>query len=275
MKAAKIQITNWDKACLYDVNGFDLEKGDMVIVKNDLGNELGEVLGLEDVDVENFKTEEGKEPKVVLRMATAADLEKVPDDEKRNAALAECKALVEKYGLEMKLVDVHFSYDGSKLTIGFIADGRVDFRELAKELTRKFNRTIRLQQIGIRDEAKICGDCGHCGKPLCCKKFLKEFVSITSEMAEIQQCEHRGSDRISGVCGRLMCCLAYEEKGYKDLVKDMPAIGAMVNVDGKRGEVIGHHYLKRSVDVKFPDPDGRNGYTIIEVDLDRNKKKGV
>jgi len=271
MKAAKIQITIWDKPGLYDTNGFDLGIGDKVIVKNDLGLELGEVLGFDQVDVEEFNQE--KELKTVVRKATAVDSDKILDEDKRRKSLLECKAMVEKNNLEMKLVDVHFSFDGSRLTVAFIADGRVDFRELAKELTRKFNRTIRLQQIGIRDEAKICGDCGHCGKPLCCRKFLTEFVSITSEMAEVQQCEHRGSDRISGCCGRLMCCLAYEEKGYKDLAKSMPAIGTMVNVDGKRGEVVSHHFLKRSVSVKFMDDDGKGGWTIVEVDLDRNKKK--
>jgi cell fate regulator YaaT (PSP1 superfamily) len=143
-------------------------------------------------------------------------------------------------------------------------------------LTRHFNKSIRLHQVGIRDEAKISGDCGHCGRQLCCKKFLKDLVSITSEMAEVQQCVHRGSDRLSGICGRLMCCLAYEEEGYREMFEKMPAIGAKVNVDGRRGLVVGHHMLKQTVDVEFDAEKGEsvNGSdkVVVEVDLNRNKK---
>lgn len=275
MRVAKVQLANWDKVYNCDSSELELSVKDKVIFKADLGNELGVVTDFFEADIEVINAKPENALKVIIRKATQDDLDKLPDEEKKASVLADCKKAVIKYDLDMKLVDVLFSLDGSRLTIAFIADGRVDFRDLVKELTRTFNRTIRLQQIGIRDEARLCGDCGHCGKPLCCRGFLKDFISITSEMAEVQQCEHRGSDRISGACGRLMCCLAYEEAGYRDMAKSMPPIGKMVNVDGKRGEIIGHQYLKRSVRVKFQDEDGKGGYSISEVDLDRNKKKEV
>jgi cell fate regulator YaaT (PSP1 superfamily) len=129
---------------------------------------------------------------------------------------------------------------------------------------------IRLTQIGIRDEAKMRGDCGHCGRELCCRGFIRDFESITSEMAEAQQVVHRGSERISGVCGRLMCCLSYEQLGYREMAAKMPAIGQRVNVDGKRGVVAGVHVLKQTVDVEFTDQ--KEGRTLLEVDLNRHKK---
>jgi cell fate regulator YaaT (PSP1 superfamily) len=149
----------------------------------------------------------------------------------------------------MKVVDAHFSFDGGRLIFPFIADGRVDFRQLVKDLTHHFQKSIRLQQIGIRDEAKITGDFGSCGRQLCCKTHLKSLVSITSELAEVQQIAHRGSERLSGQCGRLRCCLAYEGKNYEELASNLPAIGSTIKTPQGKGEVIGWHTLKQTVDV--------------------------
>ncbi len=289
MKVAQIQFTPWDKIYNFDPNGLDIKEGDYVIVETDLGMEMGKVSGFKEIlgdeirlaeddnliEAQEKKEEPKRELKPILRKALPTDLEKLPDYKEKRRALSFCKDLVEKHELPMKLVDVHFSFDDSRITFAFIADGRVDFRELVKELTRHFNRSIRLQQIGIRDEAKLMGDYGHCGKQLCCRTFLKDLASITSEMAEAQQCVHRGSDRISGVCGRLMCCLAYENEGYEELAKKMPPIGVKVNVDGKRGIVVGHHILKQTVDVEFDDEEknGKGNHKIvIEVDLNRHNK---
>lgn len=254
-------------------------------MKTEVGMEIGEVVGLkEDLGEKGGcgcpKKKEGcqncksvdREIKPILRVADSADLEKIAKKEKIEDASDFCKKLIKKYGLPMKLSGVHFSFDGARATFAFISDSRVDFRDLVKDLTRYFNRGIRMQQIGIRDEAKIMGDYGHCGKPLCCRKFLTGFASITSDMAETQQCAHRGSDRISGACGRLMCCLSYEEKGYEESAKKMPPIGAKVSVDGKKGIIIGRHILKQSVDVKFEPGKGDERPVIAEVDLNRNKK---
>ncbi|MFH0892712.1 MAG: regulatory iron-sulfur-containing complex subunit RicT [Candidatus Falkowbacteria bacterium] len=295
MKLAQIQFTPWDKVYNFSANDLNLSEGDKVVVRTDMGIEIGEVVGfvegeanveeekksVTNIAADNTETpgnpeetaeaNESKEIKPVLRVATDRDMEKVPNLAEKKKALDYAKDLKDKQNLPMKFIDVHFAFDGSRITFAFIADGRVDFRELVKELTRHFGRTIRLQQIGIRDEARVTGDIGHCGQELCCRGHLNNLVSITSEMAELQQCSHRGSDRISGICGRLMCCLAYEQAGYEHLRGSMPPIGTKVNVDGKRGVIVGHHTLKQSVDVEFA---GENGaVTVIEVDLNRDKKK--
>lgn len=307
MRVAEVQISPWDKPHFYSCGDLDLARGDKVIVKNDQILDLGTIISFSEIadeqtekenkteiavetdDKKASKAENGEITKAaeeievtpsnredfdiqpIVRKLTHHDLDKMTNSEDRKKALEFCIATKEKLGLSMKIVDVHFSFDGSRITFAFIADGRVDFRELVKDLTRHFGRTIRLQQIGIRDEAKVMGDFGHCGKQLCCRKFLKNFKSITSEMADLQQCAHRGSERISGICGRLMCCLAYEEEGYEDLLKKLPAIGTKVNVDGKKGVIVGHHVLKQSVMVEFSGDNGERG-TIAEVDINRNKK---
>lgn len=280
MKVAQIQFSSWDKVYYFSLNNLDIKVNDQVVVKTDIGEEIGKVIALSDVNEEEFykknksdgDDKEKREIKPVLRFVTERDLDSLPSKKDKLDALEYAKSMKEKYNLEMKFLDVHFSFDKSRVTFAFIADGRIDFRNLVKDLTRHFGRSIRLQQIGIRDEARICGDCGHCGRPLCCRGHLKNLDSITSEMSEIQQCSHRGSDRISGICGRLMCCLAYEQAGYEELFKKMPPLGKKVDVDGKKGEVIGHRTLKQCVMVKFPGEKGE-GYTITEVDLNRNKTK--
>lgn len=286
MKIAQVKFVSWDKEYNFSLNGLDLEIGEKVIVKTELGMELGEIAGFAEIDPKKIKIDEqvaedaaaenpdstDKAIKPIIRKATMHDLDKMPGLKERKEALEVCRKIKDKYGLAMKFVDAHFSYDGSRITFAFIADGRIDFRELVKELTRNFGKSIRLQQIGIRDEAKISGDIGHCGKALCCRGHLRQLESINSEMAELQDCSHRGSDRISGICGRLMCCLAYEQSGYEELAKRLPPMGAKVNVDGKRGVVVGHHILKQAVDVEFKD-NGENSGIVVEVDLDRHKKK--
>jgi len=272
MQIVKIQLFPWDRPVYADPLEFKLKKSQFVLFRHENGPEIGEVVGFEEVDIEKHIKTNG-ELFQVLRLANQDDQDRLLSPEKKHEILHAAKRLAVMYQLDMKLVDVAMSFDGSKITLAFIADGRVDFRELVKDLSRQFGKTIRLQQIGIRDEARLCGDCGHCGRTLCCKGNIKEFISITSEMAEAQQCEHRGSDRISGCCGRLMCCLSYEEKGYIDLGKDMPKVGTSVNVDGRKGEVINRQILKRTVNVKFPDKETRSGYIIQSVDLDRKKKE--
>ncbi|MFH1822436.1 MAG: regulatory iron-sulfur-containing complex subunit RicT [Patescibacteria group bacterium] len=292
MKIVQIQFAPWDKIYNFDPNNLELEAGDSVVVKTELGTEIGRVVSFKEVDkkylkaaekkVESDKPADGvdlvepgkeeiiKEIKPVLRKATSIDLGKLVKEEEKNKAFSFCRKMIDKQGLPMKLVDVHFAFDGSRVTFAFIADGRIDFRELVKDLTRHFSKSIRLQQIGIRDEAKLMGDFGHCGRKLCCKKFLHNLESITSEMAERQQVVHRGSERISGICGRLMCCLAYEEAGYQELAKKLPLVGTKVNVDGKRGVVVGQHILKQTVNVEFPGEKGEAS-SVVEIDINRNK----
>ncbi len=301
MKVARIQFVPWDKSYYFTYGDLDVRPGDRVIVKTEMGIEMGTIIGLSDVGEKelgklkkmqndessgengesNGNTPDGGEEaelqdgdvtvKPILRRANASDLEKLPSADEKARALEYVRQAKKKYGLPMKFIDVYFSFDSSRITFAFIADGRVDFREMVKDLTRYFGKTIRLQQIGIRDEAKIMGDVGHCGRCLCCRGHLTQLESITSEMAEAQQCSHRGSDRISGVCGRLMCCLAYEQGGYESLATKFPPIGTKVNVDGKRGTIVGYHTLKQSVSVELINDNGESG-AVIEVDLNRKKK---
>src|SRR6056297_1538762 len=256
MNTAEVKRIDWDNLYYCDYNGISLESGDHVVLKTESATEIGKIVGFSSAKEKNGS---------IIRKATQRDFEKTPNEKRKKECLAYCKDMIKKHKLPIKLIDVHFSFDGSRMTFAFIADGRVDFRNLLKDLTAEFNCNIRLTQIGIRDEAKMMGDCGHCGKILCCKKFIKDFKSITSEMAESQQISHRGSDRISGICGRLMCCLGFEEESYKELSKNLPPLGAKINVEDKKGKVVGHHIIKQSVDVELPAQNGEES-TIVEVD---------
>jgi cell fate regulator YaaT (PSP1 superfamily) len=267
MRVAKIQFAKWDKAYDFLPGTLNLGKGDLVVVETELGQEIGEVVALYDLEGERNPSE--PEIKPVSRLATPDDLGRLPSAKEKQEALSLCRQMIEKRELPMKLVDVNFSFTGNRVNFAFIADGRVDFRELVKDLTTHFNKLIRLTQIGIRDEARFSGDCGHCGRQLCCRGFLKDFSSIGSDMAEAQQVIHRGSERISGCCGRLMCCLSYEYQGYKEMAAKLPPIGEHITVEGKRGVVIGCHVLKQTLDVEIQ--DSREGRSIIEIDY-KNKK---
>jgi len=165
----------------------------------------------------------------------------------------------------MKLIDCYCSFDSNRLTFSFIADGRVDFRNLVKELTKQFKKTIRLQQLGVRDEAKLTGDIGSCGRGLCCQGHLKELGNVSTEYAKDQMIAHRGSDRLSGQCGRLKCCLAYEEDFYKEELKDYPKIGEKVKTKSGTGYVIGINILSKTFDVRVRDSD--KGDSIVRVDV--------
>lgn len=268
MLSVQIQFASWDKIYNFsNSNNLELKIGEAVMVETELGLELGRIVGF--VDDKNID----RDLKPILRLANYDDVANLPSESKKNEVLDYCKQVVDQLGLKMKLVDAHFAYSGARITFAFIADGRIDFRDLVKDLTGHFNCNIRLNQIGIRDEARSSGDCGPCGKGLCCRSFVKDFSSITSEMAEAQQVVHRGSERISGMCGRLMCCLSYEYEGYKEMAGVLPPMGTKVNVDGKRGVVVGHHILKQSVDVQFPAEKGSERNSYVEVDLNRHKKK--
>lgn len=271
MLIAKIQFAPWDKVYNFSTSGLEISVGNYVIVNTEMGLELGKVVNL--LDSSKITTVEDREIKPILKKADYDDLAKLPTAEKKEETAEFCRQMIEKHNLPMKLVDVHFSLDGSRLNFAFIADSRVDFRELVKDLAAHFGTNIRLTQIGTRDEAKITGDCGPCGRGLCCRGFLKEFSSITSEMAEAQQVVHRGSERISGMCGRLMCCLSYEYEGYKDMAGKLPPIGTKVNVDGRRGVIIGQHILKQTVDVRISSENKDEKDVTIEVDINRRQAK--
>ncbi|MFA6410379.1 MAG: regulatory iron-sulfur-containing complex subunit RicT [Candidatus Buchananbacteria bacterium] len=259
---AKIQVVFWDQPYDGKAGDFKVQLGDQVIVKTDWGTDAGKVVSIQEVSDDVLVKLENLVP--IVRTITTQDSEMISElNSQREATLDYCKKLVEKNNLPMKIIDAHFSFDGSRLIFPFIADGRVDFRQLVKDLTHHFQKSIRLQQIGIRDEAKISGDFGSCGRTLCCKTHLKELASVTSDLADIQQISHRGSERLSGQCGRLRCCLAFEGEAYKELAKNLPPIGSPIKTPQGKGKVIGWHTLKQTVDVCLED----NDRTIIEFPI--------
>ncbi|MEI6378612.1 MAG: regulatory iron-sulfur-containing complex subunit RicT [Candidatus Falkowbacteria bacterium] len=270
MAFIQLQSAPWDKVYWLESDLPGLKIFDRIIIKTDAGQDLARII---DISQTLDKPDELDKELSIVRLAENQDLlRQASSDEECQAALFLCRQMIETHNLSMKLVDAHFSWDGSRITFAFVAEGRVDFRALVKDLSRYFNKSIRLQQIGIRDEARVIGDAGRCGRGLCCQNNLVKFNSVTSDMAESQSLSTRGSDRISGSCGRLMCCLAYEVEGYKAMSKKMPPLGSKVTVDGRKGTVIGHHLLKQSVDVEFVGEKGEDR-VIAEVDLNRHAKK--
>ncbi len=197
---------------------------------------------------------EGQNKFRILRKASLRDLNTIKDLKKKEAeALEICRREVRKNSLPMKIVSCHYAFDGGSVTFAFIADGRIDFRDLVKNLSRTFQRSIRLHQIGARDEARNKGGYGICGRELCCIRFQGDLPSISSDMAKAQQIIRRGSERISGICGRLMCCLAYEAQQYQEALAKMPAPGSEMKVEGKIGRVKEVNALEGNVLVEFPD----------------------
>lgn len=263
MKIVKVQFAPWDKSYDFSCEEEDLKVGDYVIVDTKLGTELAKVVGFSKDDPNLRDHDEPVKP--ITRKANKDDLDAVLQQNKRKEKdFNVCVSFIRKHNLPIKLVDVHYSLDDARLTFAFIADGRVDFRDLLKDLNREFKKNIRLQQIGIRDEIKINGDIGCCGLNLCCQGFYKDLGNVTSDLAALQQVAHRGSDRLSGVCGRLKCCLTFEEKLYNELAEKLPMLGEKINTKHGRGEVIGWHVLKQTVDVLI---DGND--TIVEIPIEK------
>lgn len=269
MQIVKIQFCHWDK--IYDFsneNNLDLQIGNKVIVETDVGTDIGTVVAIKEAG-DNYKEEELKP---VVRLIDKNDLSKITSKTDRADMIQYCRSLVKKHNLPMKIIDVHCFYDNSRIKFAFIADGRVDFRELVKDLIRHYQKSVILYQVGIRDEAKIGGDIGRCGvRPMCCRGFLKELGGISADMAETQQIAHRGSERLSGICGRLMCCLQFEEQGYEELARELPPIGSKVIYEGVEAEVVGWHTLKKTVDLKIRNKENESEM-LFDISLEKLKK---
>jgi len=199
--------------------------------------------------------------KPVVRLATPEDLKRVQDNEKREKdALQICEKKIAAHKLEMKLVDVECAFDGSKILFYFTADNRVDFRELVKDLASTFRTRIELRQIGVRDEAKMLGGLGICGRPFCCTAFLGGFIPVSIKMAKEQNLSLNPT-KISGSCGRLMCCLKYEQEMYEELLKETPGVDSIVSTSKGRGKVVECSPLKGQLKVKL---DGeQNGELLL------------
>ncbi len=239
-----IQLRGEGKVVPYNPRGIVLNIGDNVIIEVDRGIDYGFVVSKAKL-VEKLDTKEVL--KSVIRKVRDKDVEKIKENEKGAvAALEKCRAKVVEHGLPMKLVKADYSFDKSKIVFYFTADGRVDFRELVKDLASMFKLRIELRQIGVRDEAKMLGGCGHCGRVLCCASFLKSFEPVTIKMAKEQRLSLNPT-KISGLCGRLMCCLGYENDLYKKYSKALPSEGDLVKTDEGEFRVFNVDILKREV----------------------------
>lgn len=235
------------KVYFFDPAGMDIKTGDHVIVETARGIEFGHVvLGSRAVD--ESKVIQPLKP--VIRMAMAADKEtERRNKEKEKDAFGICLEKIKKHNLQMKLIDAEYTFDNNKVLFYFTADGRIDFRELVKDLAAVFKTRIELRQIGVRDETKIMGGIGICGRPLCCHTYLSEFIPVSIKMAKEQNLSLNPT-KISGVCGRLMCCLKNEEETYEELNSKLPNIGDYVTTDdGLKGEVHSVSVLRQLVKV--------------------------
>ena len=235
------------KIYYFDPVGFEIKRGDHVIVETARGVEYGTVVGgIREVD--DSKVVQPLKP--VLRIANERDDEQEAANKvKEKKAFAICQEKIKKHKLEMKLIDAEYTFDNNKVLFYFTADGRIDFRELVKDLAGVFKTRIELRQIGVRDETKILGGIGICGRQLCCHTHLSEFVPVSIKMAKEQNLSLNPT-KISGVCGRLMCCLKHEEETYEDLNRRLPNTGDYVTTDdGLKGEVSGVNVLRQLVKV--------------------------
>ena len=235
------------KIYYFDPLRFSVKRGDHVIVETARGVEYGTVVG-EPREVDDKKVVQPLKP--VLRVATERDDEQEAGNKlKEKEAFRICQEKIRKHGLDMKLIDAEYTFDNNKVLFYFTADGRVDFRELVKDLASVFKTRIELRQIGVRDETKILGGIGICGRVLCCHSHLSEFIPVSIKMAKEQNLS-LNLGKISGVCGRLMCCLKHEEETYEELNRRLPNTGDYVTTDdGLRGEVASVNVLRQQVKV--------------------------
>lgn len=236
------------KIYYFDPNNLDINAGNYVIVETARGIEFGEcVIGIKEIPESDIIAP----LKSVIRVAEKEDINKHKENKlKEKDALEICLKKVEEHGLNMKLIDVEYTFDNNKVIFYFTADGRVDFRELVKDLATIFKTRIELRQIGVRDEAKMLGGMGACGRTLCCSTFLGDFTSVSIKMAKEQNLSLNPT-KISGICGRLMCCLNYEQSTYEDIRQRLPKVGSIVRIGDIQGEVVSNSTVKESVKVKY------------------------
>ena len=250
---------------------FLVEPGRYVIVETARGVEYGKVVfGRREID----ETKMSSPIKPIIRIANEQDHKKYEENkEKSKKAFAVCKEKIKKHNLDMKLIDAEYTFDNNKVLFYFTADGRVDFRELVKDLASVFKTRIELRQIGVRDETKIVGGIGICGRELCCHKHLADFVPVSIKMAKEQNLSLNPT-KISGVCGRLMCCLKHEQDTYEYLNDKLPNVGDFVRTnDGKKGEVVSVNVLRQKVKLLVTTEDDTKEIEEYKVEELRFKPK--
>ena len=243
-----VRFKNTGKVYYFDPGQNQLEKGSLVVVETARGIECGEVV------IPNKEVADStivKPLKPVLRPATPEDKRRAKENaEKEQRAMRVCQEKIAAHKLDMKLVDVEYTFDNSKILFYFTADGRVDFRDLVKDLASVFRTRIELRQIGVRDEAKMLGGLGICGRPFCCSQFLSAFQPVSIKMAK-EQGLSLNPTKISGSCGRLMCCLKYEQDAYESLLRMTPKVGALVTTKEGKGVVCDANILTGVVKVRL------------------------
>lgn len=253
MKVIGVRFRMAGKIYYFSPREFSIKRGDHVIVETARGIEFGTVV-MPPTEVDDGKVVQPLKP--VLRMAAQKDIEQeAANRKKEREAFQICLEKIKKHKLEMKLIDAEYTFDNNKVLFYFTADGRIDFRELVKDLAAVFKTRIELRQIGVRDETKIVGGIGICGRPLCCHTYLSEFAPVSIKMAKEQNLSLNPT-KISGVCGRLMCCLNNEEEIYEELNRKLPNVGDHVTTeDGQRGEVQSVNILRQLVKVLVENND--------------------
>lgn len=261
INVVSIKFKNRGKCYFFDPNGLDIKTGEKVIVETSKGLEIADcsygVHAVEDTAV--------VQPlRPVVRIATKDDMRVADINSRREKeAFDICQKKIAEHGLDMKLVDVECNFEGNKTTFFFTSDGRVDFRELVKDLAGIFRNRIELRQIGVRDEAKMLGGLGICGRPYCCHQFLEDFQPVSTKMAKVQSLSLNPT-KISGSCGRLMCCLRYEQDAYEDLLRNVPKQGAYVETTEGYGVAEQINLLRQTVKVKL-DKDGDDSLHVFKA----------
>ena len=266
VKVAGVRFKTAGKVYYFDPDELDVKTGDSVIVETARGMEFGTVT----MDVCDVDESEIVAPlKKIIRIANEKDHNQhIENVKKKERAMALCQEKIDKHGLVMKLIDVEYTFDNSKVVFYFTADGRVDFRELVKDLAGVFKMRIELRQIGVRDEAKMLGGIGSCGRALCCHSWLSDFEPVSIKMAKVQNLSLNPA-KISGICGRLMCCLKYENDIYMEFRKGMPDVGESVKTPDGTAKVVDTNLLERTVKVRlFLDdkPKGKNSEDNADQD---------
>lgn len=250
IKVVGVRFKQAGKIYFFDPCGFNIKLNDNVIVETSRGIEYGKVV-VESKEVEESNLVSSLKP--VIRIADDMD-DYIHNENKKKAkdAMEICKLKVIEYGLDMRLVDCEYTFDNQKVIFYFVSENRIDFRDLVKDLAYIFKNRIELRQIGTRDHAKIIGGLGVCGQPCCCKRFLSEFAPVTIKMARDQSLS-LNQTKISGICGRLMCCLKFEENVYEEKLKKIPPIGTYVITNEGKGIVIDRYTLSEIVKIKLVD----------------------
>ena len=249
-KMILVRLRDSGQTYFYKSVDLDVKEGTYVIVEHDRGLDYGQIISPKDAILGT----ESKEPlKKILRMATQADLKQIEENRlKAKEAFTSCIKKIDEHKLEMKLVRAEYSFDRTKIVFYFTAPDRIDFRNLVKDLAKIFKARIELRQIGVRDEAKLIGGFGPCGRELCCARFLKDFEPVTIKMAK-EEGLHLNPPKISGLCGRLMCCLYFEYEVYKALSKGLPREGERIHIPEGKGKVLSVNVFKRTATIELED----------------------